>query len=164
MKEKEIYLAGGCFWGVEEFFSRIDGVLETSAGYADGLQPITTYQDIKKTDHSETVYIKYDADKISLEKLLDYFFMIIDPTSVNRQGNDIGRQYRTAIYYSDESDIKTIQKRIQLEQTKYSKPIVTEVKKINNFCRAEEYHQKYLKKNPGGYCHVDMSLLDKIKS
>lgn len=164
MKEKEIYLAGGCFWGVEEFFSRIDGVLETSAGYADGLQPITTYQDIKKTDHSETVYIKYDADKISLEKLLDYFFMIIDPTSVNRQGNDIGRQYRTAIYYSDESDIKTIQKRIQLEETKYSKPIVTEVKKINNFCRAEEYHQKYLKKNPGGYCHVDMSLLDKIKS
>ncbi|NLC17306.1 MAG: peptide-methionine (S)-S-oxide reductase MsrA [Clostridiales bacterium] len=164
MKPKEIYLAGGCFWGVEEFFSRIDGVLQTYVGYADGKQQRTTYNDLKKTDHSETVYIQYDADKLTLEKLLDYFFLIIDPTSVNRQGNDIGRQYRTAIYYTDERDLDIIQKRVQAEQLKHNKPIVTEVKPINNFCLAEEYHQKYLKKNPGGYCHVDISLLDKIKS
>jgi peptide methionine sulfoxide reductase msrA/msrB len=164
MREKEIYLAGGCFWGVEEFFSRIDGVLKTSAGYADGISEKTTYKDIKSTDHAETVYIKYDAEKLSLEKLLDCYFMIIDPTSVNRQGNDIGRQYRTAIYYADEGDLDIIKKRLQAEQIKYFKPIVTEVKKINNFCLAEKYHQKYLKKNPSGYCHVDMSLLEKVRS
>lgn len=163
MKEKEIYLAGGCFWGVEEFFSQIDGVIDTYVGYADGNQPNTTYQDIKLTDHSETVYIKYDADKVSLTKILDCFFMIIDPTSIDRQGNDIGRQYRTAIYYVDDNDLDIISRRIQAEQTKYQKPIVTQIKRLNNFCRAEEYHQKYLKKNPGGYCHIDMSLLDKVK-
>jgi len=164
MKTKEIYLAGGCFWGVEEFFSQIDGVLQTYVGYADGKQKDTTYNDLKKTDHSETVYIKYDAGLLSLEKILDYFFMIIDPISVNRQGNDIGRQYRTAIYYADKGDSDIIQNRVQAEQKKYKKPIATEIKPINNFCRAEEYHQQYLKKNPGGYCHIDMSLLDKIKS
>lgn len=163
MKEKEIYLAGGCFWGVEEFFSQISGVTYTQTGYANGTSNKTTYKDIKNTDHSETVYIKYDEDKISLEKLLDYYFMIIDPTSVNRQGNDIGRQYRTGVYYTDQNDEKVIKSKIIEEQKKYFKPIVTEVQELANFCTAEEYHQKYLKKNPTGYCHVDMSILDKIK-
>ncbi|HEY8389843.1 MAG TPA: peptide-methionine (S)-S-oxide reductase MsrA [Clostridia bacterium] len=163
MNEKEIYLAGGCFWGVEEFFSNISGVVFTQTGYANGISEKTTYQDIKKTDHSETVYIKYDTDVLSLDNLLDYYFMIIDPTSINRQGNDIGRQYRTGIYYTDDQDVEVIRSKIQKEQLKYTKPIVTEVQKLNNFCPAEEYHQQYLKKNPTGYCHVDMSILDKIK-
>jgi len=163
MKEKEIYLAGGCFWGVEEFFSNISGVTFTQTGYANGIRLKTTYHDLKSTDHSETVYIRYDAETISLETLLDYYFMIIDPTSVNRQGNDIGRQYRTGIYFTDEKDFEIIKIKILTEQKKYLVPIVIEVQELANFCPAEEYHQKYLKKNPTGYCHVDMNLLDKIK-
>ena len=164
MNQKEIYLAGGCFWGVEEFFANIAGVTFTCAGYANGKSHKTTYQDIKNTGHSETVYIKYDSDKIKLDKLLDYYFLIIDPTLKNRQGNDIGSQYRTGIYYTDETDVDIIKDKISREQKKYSKAIVTEVLALANFCKAEEYHQQYLKKNPSGYCHVDMSLLDKINS
>lgn len=163
MKQKEIYLAGGCFWGVEEFFSKILGVTFTQTGYANGISLKTTYNDLKNTDHSETVYIRYDESKIGLEKLLDYYFMIIDPTSINRQGNDIGRQYRTGIYYIDENDFEVIKSKILIEQKKYFKPIVTQVQKLVDFCPAEEYHQQYLKKNPAGYCHIDMSMLDEIK-
>ena len=160
-KEKlhDIWLAGGCFWGTEAYFARIYGVAETSVGYANGNTENPTYHDIPKTGHAETVYIRYDAERVSLKTLLEYFFKIIDPTLMNRQGNDRGKQYRTGIYYSDKSDIPIIQEVISNEQTKYKKPIVTEVTELVHYYPAEEYHQKYLEKNPNGYCHVDFSSL-----
>ena len=100
----EIYLAGGCFWGLEEYFSRIPGVEETTVGYANGQVETTNYQLIKETDHAETVQVIYDPDKITLRAILLYYFRVIDPLSINKQGNDRGRQYRTGVYYTDEAD------------------------------------------------------------
>ncbi len=159
MKEKEIWLSGGCFWGVEEYFSRISGVIRTEVGYANGRTSITRYRLIALTNHAETVHVFFDKSKISLEKLLDYYFKIVDPTSVNKQGNDIGKQYRTGIYYTDNADLNIINKKIKEEQIKYTKPIVIEVAKLRNFVKAEKYHQKYLKNHPNGYCHIDLSNL-----
>lgn len=157
---KEIYLAGGCFWGVEEYFSRINGVVDTEVGYANGHTEEPTYKQVCTgiTGHTETTYIKYDESKVSLKDLLDRFFRIIDPTLLNRQGGDIGSQYRTGIYYTDEKDIDPIEEVIREKQKDYSKKIVTEVMPIKKYYPAEDYHQDYLKKNPGGYCHIDMSL------
>lgn len=156
---KEIWLAGGCFWGVQEYFSRIGGVMETSVGYANGKTENPTYYDIPKTGHAETVYIRYDSEKLGLSRLLGYYFNIIDPTVKNRQGNDIGAQYRTGIYYTDEEDRAIIESVISKEQEKYGKEIVTEVTRLEHYYPAEEYHQGYLKKNPNGYCHIDFSTL-----
>jgi peptide methionine sulfoxide reductase msrA/msrB len=158
---QEIWLAGGCFWGVEEYFSRISGVTETSVGYANGKTENPTYYDIPTTGHVETVYIRYDSGKLSLDTLLEYYFRIIDPTSKNKQGNDIGTQYRTGIYYINERDKEIIRQVIDKEQQKYKAPIVTEVKPLDHYYPAEEYHQDYLKKNPTGYCHIDFSSLPK---
>ncbi|MDY0235167.1 MAG: peptide-methionine (S)-S-oxide reductase MsrA [Gudongella sp.] len=157
---KEIYLAGGCFWGVEEYFSRIEGVMDTDVGYANGETESPTYKQVCTgiTGYTETAHIKYDESKVSLRELLDKFFRIIDPTLLNRQGGDIGNQYRTGIYYTDPDDILIIQEIIDAIQKKYKKRIVTEVMPIEKYFSAEEYHQDYLKKNPGGYCHVDMSV------
>ena len=157
---KEIWLAGGCFWGVEEYFTRIEGVLGTSVGYANGMTENPGYYDIPRTGHVETVLVVYDTDSTSLETVLTYYFKIIDPTILNRQGPDVGIQYRKGIYYEDETDKEIIEKVLSEEQMKYDKPIVTEVKKLEHYYPAEEYHQEYLKKNPGGYCHIDMSILD----
>ncbi len=156
---KNIYLAGGCFWGVEEYFSRIEGVVDTEVGYSGGQAPNPTYKQVCTglTGHTETTYIEYDEKIVSLEDLLERFFRIIDPTILNRQGNDIGSQYRTGIYYVDLEDLEVIKKAVEKEQQKHDKPIVTEVKQLTNFNYAEDYHQDYLKKNPGGYCHVDMN-------
>lgn len=155
----EIYLAGGCFWGVEEYFSRLDGVVETNVGYANGHKENPSYEEVctGTTGHAETTYIKY-GDNISLGEILKKFFMIIDPTLLNRQGGDIGNQYRTGIYYIENDDKSIIDKVLKEEQKKYKVAIVTEVLPLNSYFEAEEYHQKYLKKNPGGYCHIDMSL------
>lgn len=157
---KEIYLAGGCFWGVEEYFSRIEGVVDTEVGYANGTKLEPTYKEVCTglTGHSETTYVKYDESIVTLEHLIQRLFRIIDPTLLNRQGGDIGNQYRTGIYYTDEADRKTIVKVKDEEQKKYKDPIVTEILPLEYYYPAEEYHQDYLKKNPGGYCHVDMSL------
>lgn len=157
---KEIYLAGGCFWGVEEYFSRINGVVDTEVGYANGHTEEPTYKQVCTgiTGHTETTYIKYDESKVSLKDLLDRFFRIIDPTLLNRQGGDIGSQYRTGIYYTDEKDIDPIEEVIREKQKGYSKKIVTEVMPLKKYYPAEDYHQDYLRKNPGGYCHIDMSL------
>ena len=159
MSFREIWLAGGCFWGVEAFFSQIEGVTETSVGYANGKTTNPTYREIHSTNHVESVYVKYNATKVSLETILDYFFKIIDPTTANRQGNDSGTQYRTGIYFKEESDKEIIEKVLDKEQEKYKSKIVTEVKKLEHYFLAEEYHQKYLEKNPNGYCHIDFSLL-----
>ncbi len=156
---KEIYLAGGCFWGVEEYMSRINGVVETKVGYANGIKENPSYKEVctGTTGHAETTYVKYDEKVISLEELLNRFWRIIDPTILNRQGPDIGNQYRTGIYYVDGEDLNIINKTLEEQRAKYDKPIVTEVMPLKSFYDAEEYHQDYLKKNPGGYCHIDLS-------
>lgn len=156
---REIYLAGGCFWGVEEYISRINGVMETKVGYANGIKENPTYQEVctGTTGHAETTYVKYDENIISLEELLNRFWRIIDPTILNRQGPDIGNQYRTGIYYVDAKDLDIINKTLEEQKLKYDKPIVTEIMELKSFYDAEEYHQDYLKKNPGGYCHIDLS-------
>lgn len=155
---KEIVLAGGCFWGVEEYMSRIDGVKRTKVGYANGTKPNPSYEEVCTgiTGHTEACYIKYDENIISLKELLNKFWNIINPTTVNRQGPDIGNQYRTGIYYMNEEDLSTIRETFKEEQRKYDEPIATEVEKLKTFYDAEEYHQNYLKKNPGGYCHINL--------
>lgn len=156
---KEIYLGGGCFWGVEEYMSRIDGIVDTQVGYANGTKENPTYKEVctGTTGHVETTYIKYDENVISLETLLNRFWKIIDPTLLNRQGGDIGNQYRTGIYYTDKDDLPIINKTLDEQKLKYDNPIVTEIMELKSFYEAEEYHQDYLKKNPGGYCHIDMN-------
>ena len=156
----EIYLAGGCFWGVEGYFKKIPGVLDTSVGYANGKTKDTTYREVKETDHSETVKIIYDEDRVSLQELLEHYFRIIDPTSVNKQGNDRGRQYRTGIYYTNRNDKLIIDEIIIQKQEEYSEKIAVEVEPLNNFVLGEDYHQDYLDKNPGGYCHINLALAD----
>jgi len=157
----EIWLAGGCFWGVEEYLARIDGVYDAVSGYANGTSEDPSYEDvIQGSGHAETVYVRYDAKIVDLEKLLTYYFRIIEPTSLNKQGNDRGAQYRTGIYYTDQDDILTIDRVMTHEQTKHEKPIVVEVLPLDQFFVAEEYHQDYLVKNPNGYCHVDFGNLD----
>lgn len=155
---KEIVLGGGCFWGVQEFMSRLEGVKKTEVGYANGRGENPTYEDIcnNNTYYAEVCKILYDENEISLENILEEFWSIIDPTILNRQGNDIGSQYRTGIYYTDKNDIEIIEKSKNKEQNKYSKKIVTEVNPLEKYYKAEEYHQDYLKKNPGGYCHIKL--------
>ena len=157
-----IYLAGGCFWGVEGYFKRIEGVEGTTCGYANGRTENPSYEDVCRHDtgHAETVKVDFDDEVISLEDLLIYYFRIIDPVSVNKQGNDVGTQYRTGIYYTDESQLPVIKAAIEREQRKYNEKIAVEVLPIENFYSAEEYHQDYLDKNPNGYCHINLSLAD----
>ena len=156
---KEIYLAGGCFWGVQAYIDRIFGVEYTNVGYANGKSEQTDYNSIKKTGHAETVYVVYDPEKITLDELLGYYYGIIDPTSLNKQGNDQGTQYRSGIYYVDEEDKKTIESATAKEQVKFSEKIVTEIQPLANYVLAEDYHQDYLEKNPYGYCHIDLSKI-----
>lgn len=160
---KKIVLAGGCFWGVEAYLNTIKGITETKVGYANGRVPNPTYEMVCQlnTGYAEACYVEYDEKQLSLEKLLEAFWAIVDPTVLNRQGHDVGSQYRTGIYYSDESDIEAIVKSKDEEQKKYEKKIVTEIKPLENFYVAEEYHQKYLDKNPNGYCHIPRELLKK---
>ena len=157
---KEIYLAGGCFWGLQAYFDLKKGIKETTVGYANGHTANPTYEDVctNKTGYAETVHIKYDEFEINLEKLLELFWRVIDPTSLNKQGGDMGTQYRTGIYYTNEGDLEVINESFKSIAKKYTNEIVTEIKPLKNFYAAEEYHQKYLEKNPDGYCHIDLSL------
>ena len=159
---REIYLAGGCFWGIEAYMERIYGVKDATSGYANGKTDKTNYQMIGSTDHAETVHVTYDANKVSLDKLLKYYFQVIDPTSLNKQGNDRGRQYRTGIYYQNEQDKAVILKEIQIQQAKYKDKIQVEVEPLRHYIPAEDYHQDYLKKNPNGYCHIDLEQASNI--
>ena len=158
---KQIYLAGGCFWGTQAYFERLKGVTDALCGYANGKTANPTYEQVCRdnTGHAETVLVEYDPDLISLEKLLTEFFKNIDPTTKNRQGNDIGSQYRSGIYFVDEADAPVIQGFIASKQQDFTSPIVTEVLPLSNFYPAEAYHQHYLDKNPNGYCHVDLGLI-----
>lgn len=151
-------VAGGCFWGVEEILRAIPGIIETQVGYTGGTVEKPVYQEVSKgsTGHAEAVQILFDPAKISYEEILGWFFRLHDPTTVNRQGNDIGTQYRSAIFVYDEGQKKTAQAvkdKVELSG-KWKKPVVTEIVPAKAFWRAEEYHQKYLIKNPDGYtCH-----------
>ena len=158
---RRIYLAGGCFWGVEAFMARVPSVADTTVGYANGRTANPTYEEVcrKDTGHAETVEVWYDPDRTSLERLLTVFFTIIDPLSKNRQGEDVGTQYRTGVYYETDEDKKIAAAVFAEEQKKYSSPMAVELLAISNFYAAEEYHQDYLEKNPGGYCHVDFSKM-----
>ena len=159
-EQRIIYLAGGCFWGLEAYMERIQGVTDAVSGYANGKGDTTNYQLLHATDHAETVKVTYDPNKISLDKLLQYYFRVIDPTSINKQGNDRGRQYRTGIYYQNEQDKAVIEAALKNLQSKYQEPIQIEVEPLKNYVEAEEYHQDYLKKNPNGYCHIDIKKAD----
>lgn len=153
-----IYLAGGCFWGVDEYFDRIDGVIEVVSGYANGTTENPSYEDViyANTGHAETVSVTFDPEEIDLTDILLYYFKVVDPISLNRQGNDVGTQYRTGIYYEDENQVETIEKVIAVEQKDYDQEIVVEVVPLEHFFEAEEYHQDYLKKNPRGYCTINL--------
>ena len=153
----EIYLAGGCFWGLEDYFSRIEGVKKTSVGYANGQVESTNYQLIHQTDHAETVHLIYDEERVSLREILLYYFRVIDPLSVNKQGNDVGRQYRTGVYYTDEADRVVIEQVFAEQEKQLGQKIAVELEPLRHYVRAEDYHQDYLKKNPGGYCHINVN-------
>lgn len=160
-KLKSIWLAGGCFWGVEAYMARVPGIADVTSGYANGKTENPTYQEVcyNNTGHAETVQVRYDPARITLSGVLKEFFQIIDPTTINSQGNDRGSQYRTGIYYQDEQDLAIIRTAVAEEQKKYSKTIVTEIEPLKHYYLAEEYHQDYLEKNPGGYCHVSFDTL-----
>ncbi len=158
IRTETIYFAGGCFWGVEAYFQRIDGVVDAVSGYANGKTDNPSYQDViyRHTGHAETVKVTYDIDKLTLAQLFEYYFRIIDPTSVNKQGNDRGSQYRTGIYYTNPDYAPIVPAALAKEQANYKKPIVVENQLLTHFYPAEEYHQDYLIKNPNGYCHIDL--------
>ena len=167
MTIKTIYLAGGCFWGTQKFFDQFHGVVSTEVGYANGPDDVNspddknspasapTYQDVcNNSGQAETVRIDYDDSVLSLRELLNYYFLVIDPLSVNKQGGDVGIQYRTGIYYTSEEQLPEIEAVYREQEEKAGAKLAVELEPLRNFYSAEEYHQKYLDKNPGGYCHI----------
>jgi peptide methionine sulfoxide reductase msrA/msrB len=157
---KDIWVAGGCFWGVEAYMTRIYGVADAESGYANGPTPHPSYEEVcASSGHAETVHVRYDPERVSLDRILHSYFQIIDPTVLDRQGNDAGVQYRTGIYYRDPSDGEVANRIRAEEQTHWAQPIVTEVVPLTQFAPAEAYHQDYLEKDPDGYCHTDFSSL-----
>lgn len=161
--QKEIYLAGGCFWGTEAFMQRINGVIDAQSGYANGHSLNPTYRDVcNGSGHAEVVKVIYDSHQISLAKLLAYYFKVIDPVSINQQGADKGIQYRTGIYYVDPQDFPIIEKALADLQTQYNQPLAVENEPLEHYFPAEDYHQDYLDKNPNGYCHIDIQLMNEI--
>ncbi|AGR42011.1 peptide-methionine (S)-S-oxide reductase MsrA [Spiroplasma diminutum] len=157
---KSIYLAGGCFWGVQAYFDLIEGIVNTRVGYCQGDIENPTYEQVcsGKTNHAEAILLEYDENQITLEKVLEKYFKIINPYSLNKQGNDIGTQYRVGIYWENKDDSLIIQEFLNEKQSKSDQKIVVENQQVRNFFDAEEYHQSYLEKNPLGYCHIDLSL------
>lgn len=162
---KDIYLAGGCFWGTEHYFKQVQGVENTEVGYANGHIDNPTYEQVctDRTGFAETVHVRYDPTIGNLDFILDLYFKAIDPTSLNQQGHDHGTQYRTGIYYTDSSDLPVIKRAMAELQRQYNEPLEVEVKPLANFYTAEEYHQDYLDKNPQGYCHLPQSLFEEAR-
>lgn len=162
MNTKEIYFAGGCFWGTEHFFSLVPGVVETEVGYANSKVASPSYKEVcsGETDAAETVKVVYTPDSVDVEKLVELYMLTIDPTSVNRQGNDIGTQYRTGIYYTNRETGAEVAKAVQPYKERYGRDFAVEVELLKNFYPAEDYHQDYLDKNPRGYCHINPRLFE----
>lgn len=163
--KRVIYFAGGCFWGTEHFFKQVRGVVATEVGYANGHTTNPTYEEVcrKDTGFAETVCVEYDPEQVELKLLLELFFHTINPTQLNRQGNDIGSQYRTGIYHVDEADVPVIRAALKSLAAKYSQPLVVEQEALRNFYPAELYHQDYLDNNPRGYCHIEPELFTLAK-
>lgn len=162
---KEIYLVGGCFWGTEKYLQGVNGILETEVGYANGNTENPTYEEVchYNTGHAEAVKVVYENTVIGLPFLLELYYDVINPVSINKQGNDIGSQYRTGIYFVQDEDEAIIRESIDKLQLKYEQKIAIEVKRLENYYRAEDYHQKYLDKNPQGYCHIGVDKFEKAK-
>ena len=152
----EIYVAGGCFWGIDAYLARVVGVYETESGYANGHMKNPTYEEVytDTTGFVEVVFVKYDATKITLKALLEAFFSVVDPISLSGKVDDVGTQYRSGIYYTDEVDLAVIAEVINDVQEACENPLGIEVMPLENYYKAEEYHQSYLEKNPDGHCHV----------
>lgn len=163
--KKEIYLAGGCFWGTEQYLQNIPGILATEVGYANGNTEHPTYEEVCRhnTGHAETVKVEYEDTVIGLPYILELYYDVINPVSINRQGGDVGSQYRTGIYYTDAKDAPVIEESIKKLQNRYQEKIAVERLPLENYYKAEEYHQKYLDKNPGGYCHIGADKFEKAK-
>lgn len=159
---KTIYLAGGCFWGLEKYMGLIDGVVRTETGYANGASASAEYGD--GSGYAETVRVDYDPAVAPLAFLLRTFFQAIDPTTVNQQGNDVGTEYRSGIYYTDPADAVIIEAALKKLQASYKNRVAIESGPLKNYTRAEEYHQEYLEKNPGGYCHIPLDLFRQAES
>ena len=155
---KEIYFAGGCFWGAEHFFSGVEGVAEAVSGYANGHVPAPSYEEVytDTTGHAETVRIVYDDARVGLRFLAECLLSLIDPLSVNRQGGDAGTRYRTGVYYTDVADRDVVADVFRQAERRLGQPLKVELQPLDCFYPAEEYHQRYLDKNPGGYCHVSL--------
>lgn len=166
MNLKTIYLAGGCFWGTQHLFSLVPGVKESITGYANSNIADPTYREVcsGKTGAAETVKVVYNPDEVGLTELLQLYFKSIDPTSLNRQGNDVGTKYRTGIYYSDPADKPVVDAAFATLQRRYKVPLAIETGELKNFYPAEDYHQDYLDKNPGGYCHINPGLFKEAKN
>lgn len=163
---KEIYLAGGCYWGVEKYMSNLKGVTGTTVGFANGNTEAPTYQQVRyeNTGHAETVRVEYDPEILTLPVLLDLFYKIIDPTSVDQQGEDVGHQYRTGVYYTAEEDAGVVRESRKRLEKRIGRPLAMETCRLEQFWPAEEYHQKYLDKNPTGYCHVPFQMISWVKT
>ena len=159
---KEIYLAGGCFWGTEHYFKQIEGVTATEVGFANGHTQNPTYKEVytDTTGFAETVRVEYNPEKVSLQFLLQMFFKAIDPLSLNKQGHDEGTRYRTGVYYTSDEDLPVIEKMFAEVQKDYPQPLAVEKLPLENYYAAEDYHQDYLDKNPDGYCHLPLSLFE----
>lgn len=159
---KDIYLAGGCFWGTEHYFKQIEGVVNTEVGFANGHTENPSYEEVytDTTGFAETVRVTYNPEVVSLEFLLQMYFKAIDPTSLNKQGHDEGTRYRTGIYYTHDEDLPIIEKVFAHVQKNFQQPLVVEKQPLENFYAAEAYHQDYLEKNPTGYCHLPLSLFE----
>ncbi len=163
---KVICLAGGCYWGVEKYISEISGVLSTEVGFANGNTEAPTYQQVRyeNTGHAETVKVEYDPERLPLTALLNLFYKIIDPTSVDQQGEDIGHQYRTGVYFSDAEDEEIVRNSLLGLEQEIGQPLAVECCPLLQYFTAEEYHQKYLDKNPSGYCHVPFKMIQWVKT
>lgn len=159
---KTIYFAGGCFWGIEKYLGLIHGVTATEVGYANGASGSATYGD--GSGYAEAVRVEYDPSVVPLPFILRLFYKAVDPTSVDRQGNDVGTEYRSGIYFTDPVDRPVIDASLASLQTQYDEPIAIEAGALKTYTRAEDYHQKYLVKNPGGYCHIPLSLFSQAAS
>lgn len=162
LPESEIFLAAGCFWGAEKYLKLIEGVTFTEVGFANGNTDNPTYKEVytDQTGYAETVHLRYDPTIVSLRFLLEMYFKAIDPTSLNKQGEDEGTRYRTGIYYNDPADLPIVDDVVAEEAKKYGLPLQVEVEPLRNFYPADEYHQDYLDKNPSGYCHLPIALFE----
>lgn len=163
---KEIYFAGGCFWGTEHLFQQVRGVTATEVGYANGKIKNPTYEQVisHTTGFTETVKVQYDSDLVDLKLLIDLYFKSIDPTTLNRQGNDVGDNYRSGIYFTNKDTGEIVKSEVARLAKNYKKRVVVETINLKNFYKAENYHQDYLDKNPGGYCHIEPGIFEEARN